>query len=57
MVAWSGCERNLSQTCAFSSARRSSSSKSAERLARPGSPEELVFAGPQGGALRVARCG
>jgi integrase len=25
----------------------------AERLAAPGSPEELVFAGPQGGALRV----
>ena len=25
----------------------------AERLAGPGSPEELVFAGPQGGALRV----
>jgi integrase len=25
----------------------------AERMAGPGSPEELVFAGPQGGALRV----
>jgi integrase len=25
----------------------------AERLAEPGSPENLVFAGPQGGALRV----
>ena len=25
----------------------------AERLATPGAPEELVFAGPQGGALRV----
>ena len=25
----------------------------AERMATPGAPEELVFAGPQGGALRV----
>jgi integrase len=25
----------------------------AERMAGPGSPEDLVFAGPQGGALRV----
>jgi len=25
----------------------------AERMAAPGSPEELVFAGPHGGALRV----